>query len=184
MWFDFFGFKSAIINNPFSPFCIFFFLVPTVLRDDFREEPADSVAVTGDTVVLGCLPPRAYPLPTVQWMKDEMMLTPNERVQLMPDGNLMISEVSLVAGYVLFCGLLTPPSTESMSTKSLEYSWFINYFYSLSCFSSQVRTEDEGTFTCTAQNMIGSRASRSAMLTVRGMNMITPHCPLPKEASS
>ncbi|XP_072048618.1 uncharacterized protein [Amphiura filiformis] len=92
------------------------------LRDDFRTEPINSVAVTGEVAILECEPPRGHPPPTVKWMKDEMMISPDDRIQLIPDGNLMIDGV---------------------------------------------RSEDAGFYTCTASNMIGSKVSRTAELTVR-----------------
>ena len=73
----------------------------TVLRDEFRTQPVNSVAVTGDVVVLECDPPRGYPPPTVKWMKDEMMVEPDDRTQLLDDGNLMISEVGYI--YLSVC---------------------------------------------------------------------------------
>ncbi len=69
-----------------------------VLREEFRTEPVDSMAVTGEVAILECEPPRGHPPPIVKWMKDEMMIEPDDRIRLMPDGNLMISEVCII-GY-------------------------------------------------------------------------------------
>jgi len=42
----------------------------TVMRDEFREEPADVELATGHAAVLRCRPPRAEPEPRVTWQKD------------------------------------------------------------------------------------------------------------------
>ncbi|XP_022095889.1 roundabout homolog 2-like [Acanthaster planci] len=63
------------------------------LRDDFRTDPSDSVGLAGEPVVLECQPPRGYPEPTVTWSKDdEDVIVDGDRVKVLQDGNLMISQ--------------------------------------------------------------------------------------------
>ncbi|XP_038047946.1 roundabout homolog 1-like isoform X2 [Patiria miniata] len=63
------------------------------LREEFRTDPSDSVGLAGEPVVLECQPPRGYPEPTVTWSKDgEDVIVDGDRVKVLQDGNLMISQ--------------------------------------------------------------------------------------------
>lgn len=46
----------------------------TVLRDDFRLVPKDTVALVGGPVVLNCTPPRGIPEPSVLWYMNGKLL--------------------------------------------------------------------------------------------------------------
>ncbi|XP_072048586.1 roundabout homolog 2-like [Amphiura filiformis] len=63
------------------------------LKSEFRDEPSDTVAVVGEPIILECTPPRGNPPPVVSWQKDgEIVQADGNRVRIMDDGNLMISE--------------------------------------------------------------------------------------------
>ncbi|XP_072165907.1 roundabout homolog 2-like [Diadema setosum] len=63
------------------------------LRSDFRREPSDTTALTGEGVVLECSPPRGHPTPEVSWERNgETVVADGTRVRILPDGNLVISQ--------------------------------------------------------------------------------------------
>lgn len=53
---------------------LYFCYFVAVLRDDFRQNPQDTVVALGETVSLECQPPRGHPEPTTFWRKDEARL--------------------------------------------------------------------------------------------------------------
>ena len=50
-----------------------------MLRDAFREEPADTRVEQGGTALLKCDPPRGHPAATVSWLKDDLPLPVGDR---------------------------------------------------------------------------------------------------------
>lgn len=63
-WVIFFKFSKLIsFSLPSS-------LIFAVLRDDFRQNPADVIVAAGEPAVLECQPPRGHPEPTISWKKD------------------------------------------------------------------------------------------------------------------
>lgn len=47
---------------------------PSVLRDDFRQNPTDVVVAAGEPAILECVPPRGHPEPTIYWKKDKVQI--------------------------------------------------------------------------------------------------------------
>lgn len=72
---DFFDYDKGAVGMTIP--CLFLSLafrcVP-VLRDDFRQNPQDTVVAVGETASLECQPPRGHPEPTTFWRKDEARL--------------------------------------------------------------------------------------------------------------
>ncbi|NXJ86085.1 ROBO3 protein, partial [Trogon melanurus] len=64
-----------------------------VLRDDFRQPPADVAVAAGDPAVLECVPPRGHPEPRVSWKKDGARLGHDADTQrlTMRGGKLMVA---------------------------------------------------------------------------------------------
>ena len=68
------------------------------IREEFRLEPSPAQAIAGEPVVLECQPPRGYPEPVVSWSKDgQDVNTDGDRVKVLQDGNLMISQVIIMS---------------------------------------------------------------------------------------
>jgi len=64
-----------------------------VMRDEFREEPADVELATGHTAILRCRPPRAEPEPLVTWKKDGVALpSDGDRVFVDLSGSLHVMD--------------------------------------------------------------------------------------------
>ena len=68
-------------------------LSDAVMRDEFREEPADVELAAGHTATLRCRPPRAEPEPLVTWKKDGVSLpSDGERVFVDRAGSLHVMD--------------------------------------------------------------------------------------------
>lgn len=66
----------------YSDGSIFYF---AVLRDDFRQNPADVIVAAGEPAVLECQPPRGHPEPTISWKKDGINIDDrDERITVRP----------------------------------------------------------------------------------------------------
>nr|XP_051704422.1 roundabout homolog 3 isoform X1 [Oryctolagus cuniculus] len=62
-----------------------------VLRDDFRQSPANVVVAVGEPAVMECVPPRGHPEPSVSWKKDSARLREEEGRITIRGGKLMMS---------------------------------------------------------------------------------------------
>ncbi|CAH8599102.1 unnamed protein product [Schistosoma rodhaini] len=64
------------------------------LSQKFKLEPQNKVANIGDTVLLECVPPLGLPSPTIEWLKENSSLLPNNRLQIMDVGSLRIDRIT------------------------------------------------------------------------------------------
>ncbi|XP_018586176.2 roundabout homolog 1-like isoform X3 [Scleropages formosus] len=62
-----------------------------LLRDDFRQNPADVMVAAGEPAVLECQPPRGHPEPTISWKKDGANVDDRDERITIRGGKLMIT---------------------------------------------------------------------------------------------
>ncbi|XP_035536277.1 roundabout homolog 1 isoform X2 [Morone saxatilis] len=62
-----------------------------ILRDDFRQNPADVIVAAGEPAVLECQPPRGHPEPTISWKKDGINIDDRDERITIRGGKLMIT---------------------------------------------------------------------------------------------
>ncbi|XP_075892557.1 roundabout homolog 1 isoform X2 [Nelusetta ayraudi] len=62
-----------------------------ILRDDFRQNPADVIVAAGEPAVLECQPPRGHPEPTISWKKDGANIDDRDERITIRGGKLMIT---------------------------------------------------------------------------------------------
>ncbi|XP_034024256.1 LOW QUALITY PROTEIN: roundabout homolog 1 [Thalassophryne amazonica] len=62
-----------------------------ILRDDFRQNPADVIVAAGEPAVLECQPPRGHPEPTISWKKDGTNIDDRDERITIRGGKLMIT---------------------------------------------------------------------------------------------
>uniref|UniRef100_A0A4W5KU10 Roundabout guidance receptor 1 n=1 Tax=Hucho hucho TaxID=62062 RepID=A0A4W5KU10_9TELE len=62
-----------------------------ILRDDFRQNPADVIVAAGEPAVLECQPPRGHPEPTISWRKDGTNINDRDERITIRSGKLMIT---------------------------------------------------------------------------------------------
>nr|XP_043898032.1 roundabout homolog 2-like isoform X4 [Solea senegalensis] len=74
-----------------------------LLRDDFRQNPQDSVVVVGETASLECQPPRGHPEPTTFWRKDKTRLDLKDDRITVRGGKLTISNTKKTDAGIYVC---------------------------------------------------------------------------------
>eukprot|EP00092_Neocalanus_flemingeri_P031723 GFUD01034457.1.p1 GENE.GFUD01034457.1~~GFUD01034457.1.p1 ORF type:complete len:1341 (+),score=224.87 GFUD01034457.1:285-4307(+) len=76
-----------------------------VLQEDFGMMPMSIKVAQGDTAVLKCLAPKAYPEPTTTWMKNGEYFDPSssKRISKTETGNLVIRDVEKSDSGEYFC---------------------------------------------------------------------------------
>lgn len=79
------GFNIVFVKFNTLMFCFFLPSFFAVLRDDFRQNPADVIVAAGEPAVLECQPPRGHPEPTISWKKDGINIDDrDERITVSP----------------------------------------------------------------------------------------------------
>ena len=75
------------------------------MAEDFRMMPMSSKVAQGDTAVLKCLAPRAFPEPVTSWVKNGEPLDPgsSKRIRQTETGNLVIRDVEKSDAGEYFC---------------------------------------------------------------------------------
>lgn len=59
------------------------------------QSPSNKSVSIGDKARFSCRPPRGEPKPKVLWLKGRKFLTTSDRIQILENGDLIISQVTL-----------------------------------------------------------------------------------------
>ncbi|XP_075876403.1 roundabout homolog 2-like [Nelusetta ayraudi] len=74
-----------------------------LLRDDFRQNPQDTVVAVGETATLECQSPRGHPEPTTFWRKDEARVDLKDDRITVRGGKLTISNAKKTDTGIYVC---------------------------------------------------------------------------------
>lgn len=139
--------KICLIN--LSLFCLFL-----VLRDDFRVEPKDTRVASGETALLECGPPKGNPEPSLLWKK----------VILIFNFNLN----DFLIDFVILNTLQDGVFIDLDDIRGRGANNRLRVVDGGNLLINNVQPIDEGRYQCIAQNMVGSKESLTAKLTVQG----------------
>ncbi|KAL4228715.1 Leucine rich repeat C-terminal domain [Mactra antiquata] len=74
-----------------------------VIKDEFRQQPVDTLRAIHSTVTLHCKPPRGEPDPDISWEHNGKAVMPSDRITLHDDGDLTISSLTVQDGGEYVC---------------------------------------------------------------------------------
>lgn len=123
-----------------------------MLRDDFRVQPKDTRVAAGETALLECGPPKGNPEPKVEWKK--------------------VNCWQIGLKWELHFNLFDFRQQDGVSIDLDDIRGRLNQRLRIvdggNLLIKEVQTIDEGKYQCIAQNMIGTKESAPAKLTVQG----------------
>lgn len=127
------------------------FIYFLVLRDDFRVEPKDTRVASGETALLECGPPKGNPEPSLLWKK---VNNTNNSISI----TILLILNTLQDGVFIDLDDIRGRGANNRLRVVDGGNLLIN----------NVQPIDEGRYQCIAQNMVGSKESLTAKLTVQG----------------
>ncbi|CAB1352358.1 unnamed protein product, partial [Coregonus sp. 'balchen'] len=144
-----------------------------VLRDDFRQTPSDVVVAAGEPAVMECIPPRGHPEPTISWKRNNMKVNDHDE-RITSDAGMFVCVGTNMVGerdsdpaeLVVFerpMFVKRPVNQVVLADDTVDFLSEIHSDHSLRL--TQVRAEDEGTYTCVSENSVG-KAEASGSLQV------------------
>lgn len=137
------------------------FILKTDIKEEFRVIPKSVQVAAGDSIVLQCSAPKAQPEPSIRWLKN------NQPLSTATAGDFFIGDNQQQS-------LTPPPSPSSSSSHHQFQAQNGDKLERIKVLSSgflrilNVVVEDQGRYSCVAENMAGSRESPSAILNVYG----------------
>lgn len=74
-----------------------------MIKDDFRQEPVDTIQSIHSTVTLHCKAPRGEPDPKISWEHNDRAISVGDRITQHEDGDLTISTLTAQDGGEYVC---------------------------------------------------------------------------------